>query len=61
MKSTFSQFISDFSDLIERTLATQTKIVLAGDFNIRCDLPLDPHTSCSMTLVAPSTQVEMVY
>ena len=43
-KSTFNQFFLDFSDLIERIITPQTKIVLAGDFNIHCDLPLDPHS-----------------
>ena len=43
-KSTLNQFILDLSDLIERIITPQTKIVLAGDCNIHCDLPLDPHS-----------------
>ncbi|KAI6655641.1 RNA-directed DNA polymerase from transposon X-element [Oopsacas minuta] len=43
-ESPFSQFILDFSDLIECTIAIQIKIILAGDFNLHFDLPSDPHT-----------------
>ena len=33
-KLTFSQFILDFSDLMERIMISPNKIILAGDFNI---------------------------
>ena len=43
-KLTFNQFILDFSDLIERIITPQIKIVLAGDFNIHFDLSSDSQT-----------------
>ena len=38
------QFISDFSDLVERLFTSNNKLFLVGDFNIPLDAPSNPHT-----------------
>ena len=49
--SSFNQFLSDFSDLMERIITSQAKIILAGDFNIHFDLPSNSQTSQFMDIL----------
>ena len=49
--SSFNQFLSDFSDLMERIITYQAKIILAGDFNIHFDLPSNSQTSQFMDIL----------
>ena len=43
-ESRIGQFISDFSDLIDRIFTSGRKVVLVGDFNIHLEIPSDPQT-----------------
>ena len=47
----FNQFLSEFSDLVERLCTSQNKIIIAGDFNIHCDMVSNLETERFMDIL----------
>ena len=50
-KLSFCQFLTEFSDFLERIYTSHNKIILAGDFNIKIDLISNSETDCFMDIL----------
>ena len=47
----FIQFLSEFSNLVERLCTSQNKIIITGDFNIHCDIVSNLETTRFMDIL----------